>query len=96
MLAGCSNDGTPQVGPDASSSAGVCVGVKPPLSAWSTDPSGGGGAGPDAPDAGPAVGEPPPKWALTDFQPQSCGFGAAYGLDVFRGEVTLLAVLEGF
>ena len=96
VLAGCEHEVMPLVAPDASTSSGVCIGVKPPTSAWTADPSNGGGAGPDAADAGPPTGEPAPKWALTDFQPQSCGFEATYGLDVFRGKVTLIAVLEGF
>jgi hypothetical protein len=92
---GCGHDSSPAVGPDGSA-PGVCVGVKPPASAWSAEPSGSDGGGLDAGelDAGPPLGEPPPKWALRDFQPQSCGFQASYGLDVFRGEVTLLAVME--
>jgi len=91
---GCSHESS-SAGPDASVNPGVCVGIKPPLSAWSADPSGGGGAGPADQDAGPPLGEAPPKWALRDFQPQSCGSGATYGLEVFRGEVTLLAILAG-
>ena len=95
VLAGCSDRATPDALPDASVTPGVCIGVKPPASAWSGQPSGGDATDASAPDAGPPVGEPFPKWALRDFQPQSCGHGAVYGLEVFHGEVTVLTILEG-
>jgi hypothetical protein len=94
-VAGCSQQSSSEGGPDGSTGPGVCIGAKPPASAWSADPSGGGGSSAAELDGGPPVGEPPPQWALRDFQPQSCGYGATYGLEVFRGEVTLLAILEG-
>jgi len=98
-LGGCGHDnGTPAAAADGGVlPPGVCIGVKPPDSAWSAAPTSGSGAGGSgsAADAGPEVGMPEPKWALRDFQPQSCGYGATYGLDVFHGQVTLAAVLEG-
>jgi hypothetical protein len=94
LLAGCSQPSTPDTSPDASVTPGVCVGVKPPASAWSAQPSGGGDADAGELDAGPALGASLPKWALRDFQPQSCGYGAVYGPDVFHGEVTVLTFFE--
>lgn len=37
-----------------------------------------------------------PQYALLDFQPQSCGFGARYGLENFGGTVTVAAMLAGW
>lgn len=34
-----------------------------------------------------------PKWELTDFQPKSLRFNETYGLNHFRGRVTLVALL---
>jgi hypothetical protein len=70
--------------------ADACVGAEPPESAWSAEPSGTGSPASE----GPPIGEPPPRFALVDFQPQSCGFGGVYGLEPFRGEVTLLVAVE--
>ena len=42
------------------------------------------------------IGNPSPAWALTDFQPQSCGFGATYGLDVFHERVTFVVLLAAW
>ena len=33
-----------------------------------------------------------PTWELYDFQPQSCGYGEIYGLDRFRGTVTVVVL----
>jgi len=41
--------------------------------------------------------QPGSSWAyfeLTDFQPQSCNFGQTYGLESFKGRVTLLALMR--
>jgi hypothetical protein len=94
LLAGCSQSSTPDTLPDASVTPGVCIGVKPPASAWTAQPSGGGESDAGELDAGPSVGAPLPQWALRDFQPQSCGYGAVYGPDVFHGEVTVLTFFE--
>ena len=54
----------------------------------------------EAPVAGAAIecptcaGASPPGWQLEDFQPQSCGYGAVYGLDAFRGRTLLVALLS--
>jgi hypothetical protein len=76
------------------SSPEVCVGERLPDSAWDASAS-----GPPLTDldggAGPELGEFPPAWALRDFQPQSCGYEAVYGLEAFRGRVTVLAILSG-
>jgi hypothetical protein len=93
LLAGCSDPSTPDVLPDASVPPGVCIGIKPPDSAWSAQPNGGDADAGDL-DAGPTMGEPLPKWALRDFQPQSCGYRAVYGPYVFHGEVTVLTFFE--
>ncbi len=88
FLLGCSQ---PARTPD--DLAVACVGVRPPQSAWSATP------GPPRTDAGvraPLPDDPVPAWALADFQPQSCGFRAVYGADVFRDKVLLLALWAGW
>ncbi len=42
------------------------------------------------------IGVEAPAFAAYDFQPQSCGYGATYGLDVFRGTVTFVALLASW
>jgi hypothetical protein len=42
-----------------------------------------------APDC---LGAQAPAFSAYDFQPQSCGYGGTYGLDVFRGRVTFVAL----
>lgn len=84
---------------------GPCVGVRPDPSAWLAEPGPrrepqpDGGAGGDA-GAGCApatcLGATAPTWALRDFQPQSCGSDATYGLEVFRGKVTVVALLAAW
>ncbi len=71
---------------------GQCIGVKPPTSAWTAV------AGPQAVTAttAPTVGAAEPAFALPDFQPQSCGFGATYGLPVAHGKVTVVALFAGW
>ncbi len=49
----------------------------------------------DASDAGcpSCVGAPFPTWQLKDFQPKSARFGQTYGLEAFKGKVTVVALL---
>jgi hypothetical protein len=42
------------------------------------------------------LGSALPQFALTDQQPLSCGHKATYGLPVFAGRVTLVALLAGW
>ncbi len=42
------------------------------------------------------VGAPMPTWKLEDFQPKSPGFKKTYGLDGFKGKVTVVALLSGW
>jgi hypothetical protein len=52
----------------------------------------------DASDAGctTCVGASMPSWQLTDYQPESPGFGKTYGLEAFRGKVTVVALLASW
>ena len=85
---------------------GPCIGLRPEPAAWLAEP---GPQRDPQPDAGPGdadagagclpatcQGADEPVWALRDFQPQSCGDGATYGLDVFRGKVTVVALLAAW
>jgi hypothetical protein len=86
----------------------ICIGISPPASAFEVpEPPEDGGNESDAADSGPAeadagappqpeIGEPAPDWTLYDFQPQSCGFTGHYGLDVFKGEVTVAVLLASW
>lgn len=86
----------------------VCVGERPDEAAWLAEPGPlreldpDAGALPPEPDAGAGcsphacVGADAPLWALGDFQPQSCGSGATYGLPAFRGKVTVVALLAAW
>ena len=69
-----------------------CIGPTPPAAAWKTKPAPEGVAGLTA----PVLGSQAPDFALPDFQPQSCGFGATYGLAPYRGKVTFVALLAGW
>ena len=73
-------------------SVNQCLGVTPPSSAWQAKAGPEGVAGLTA----PVLGAQDPTFALTDFQPQSCGFGATYGLPTFAGKVTVVAILAGW
>lgn len=42
------------------------------------------------------VGAPMPTWKLEDFQPKSPSFKKTYGLDGFKGKVTVVALLSGW
>lgn len=85
---------------DASSEAGLgCVGITPPLEAYGKSPGplspqAGGAGGPSADPL--TIGAPAPSYWLYDFQPQSCGFTATYGLPVFKGVVTLVGLWAGW
>ncbi len=60
--------------------------------------------GPKLTQSRPAPTEPPatptvpgslwPSFELTDFQPQSCNFGQTYGLETFKGRVTLVSLMR--
>lgn len=51
---------------------------------------------PDYLDAASCIGYEAPSFAAYDFQPQSCGFGATYGLDAFKGRVTFVALFASW
>jgi hypothetical protein len=51
---------------------------------------------PDYLDAEECIGYEAPSFAAYDFQPQSCGFGATYGLDAFKGRVTFVALFASW
>ncbi len=42
------------------------------------------------------VGAAMPEWELFDFQPRSCGYKATYGLDLYKGHVTVVALLAAW
>lgn len=42
------------------------------------------------------VGSEMPTWKLEDFQPKSTGFKKIYGLEGFKGKVTVVALLSGW
>jgi hypothetical protein len=42
------------------------------------------------------VGAPVPTWQLADFQPKSPGYGKTYGLEAFKGKVTVVALLASW
>lgn len=44
------------------------------------------------PDCVECPGTAAPTWELYDFQPQSCGYGEIYGLERFRGTVTVVVL----
>jgi hypothetical protein len=56
---------------------------------------GGAGAGGAAP-APTALGAPSPSYWLDDIQPLSCAHGATYGLEAFRGAVTVVGLWAGW
>lgn len=92
----CGDEGDGWRVPAAPSFSGpaVCIGPRPPSSAWDAAPS-GPEPEPNTGEPGPEPGSLPPAWALIDFQPQSCGYEAIYGLDAFEGRVTVVALLSG-
>ena len=82
-------------GSSGAQDAGKCVGPTPMAAAFGALPS----AAP-LPDGGgasmPTLGQPPPAFTLTDFQPRSCGYRATYGLDLFRGRPLAVALWAGW
>lgn len=42
------------------------------------------------------IGSEMPSWALEDFQPKSSRYRTTYGLPVFKGKVTVVALLSGW
>ena len=42
------------------------------------------------------VGATMPTWQLADFQPKSAGYGKTYGLEAFKGKVTVVALLASW
>ncbi len=78
--------------PGASGPLAVCVGPTLSAAAWQAKPGPEGGAGLAAPVTGTLMAD----FALTDFQPKSCGIGATYGPSAFRGHVTVVALLAGW
>lgn len=47
-------------------------------------------------DPSQCMGLPVPEFAAYDFQPQSCGYGATYGFEPFKGRVTLAVLLASW
>lgn len=94
--------------PDTGPEEWVCVGVTPPESAWAASPGpllppppeeeegSEDPPEPPEPEPEPAVGEPAPVFQLTDFQPQSCGYEATYGLDLYQDRVTVAVLLAAW
>jgi len=37
-----------------------------------------------------------PTWRLSDVQPKSAGYGKTYGLEAFKGKVTVVALLASW
>jgi hypothetical protein len=77
----------------------VCVGSEVPAEAFESVP------GPLKPEpvegqepeaVVPAIGELAPAFQLSDFQAQSCGTTAVYGMEPFVGKVTVAALLAGW
>ena len=48
------------------------------------------------PDPVTCPGATPPEFALFDFQPQSCGFQATYGMSLYKNHVTLVGLLAAW
>ena len=88
--------GAPQGGSGGTSSD-LCIGVKPDKGAWGASPSvAGEPPSTECPDSPTCPGSPWPLWRLPDVQPQSCGYGATYGLDTFLGQTTVVVLLAGW
>jgi hypothetical protein len=54
------------------------------------------GEAPDCVTGKTCVGSEMPTWKLEDFQPKSSGFKKTYGLEAFKGKVTVVALLSGW
>lgn len=83
--------------------APACVGVTPDKAAYGRMPGPwrfplDGGGLPDGGGNGPLPqpGDPTATFQLTDFQPRSCGFGATYGLELFRGRPLVVSLWAGW
>ena len=87
--------------------AGLCVGGRPPAAAYSATPGprrSADGGEVVVTDGGCAVplcpGAAPPAWALRDFQPTSCGYGATWGPaewpEIYKDHVVVLALWAGW
>jgi hypothetical protein len=83
-----------------------CVGPSVPREAYAAAPGpllamggaggmGGGGAGGASLDP-TEPGSPAPIYQLLDVQPESCGYGAVYGLGLFKGKVSIAALWAGW
>ena len=72
----------PAAGPDPA----VCLGTAPSAEQQAEAPFGNAAGD----------GEMSLDWALTDFQPQSCGYEKTYGMAPFKGRVTVLALLAAW
>lgn len=70
----------------------VCIGHTPQAPSTETPTT--------PPDCGRAAATCPgasmPTWQLKDFQPQSCGYNKTYGLNTFKGKVTLVVLLSAW
>ena len=42
------------------------------------------------------IGAAAPQWELFDFQPKSCGYQATYGLEQYKGQVTVVVLLAAW
>jgi hypothetical protein len=51
---------------------------------------------PDCVTGKTCVGSDMPTWKLEDFQPKSTRYRTTYGLDAFKGKVTVVALLSGW
>lgn len=100
---GMGSDGTGTVGGETdagtvdSDSGTAATGSEPPP-AGRPEQSDGVDSGDDlcGQSIATCVGDMPPVWTLSDFQPQSCGHRATYGLDVFKGKVTVMVLLAAW
>lgn len=71
----------------------LCIGPTPETAALSAQP------GPTVTlpiTVTPTIGMTPAQFALTDYQPLSCGYKATYGMAQFKGQVTVVALLAGW
>jgi hypothetical protein len=99
VLGGCAEDEPVERKDDGDV---ICVGATPPASAWSASPGplvddagAGGSASSVIPGPNTQPGAPAPVYTLEDFQPESCGYQAAYGLEPMIGMVHLLPRASG-
>lgn len=91
LLVGCGGDDAARpLGPATFSDASVDVGKGTTSTDASTDAL--------LADAGcmTCVGASMPTWQLQDFEPKSPGYGKTYGLEAFKGKVTVVALLASW